>query len=60
MYSVNGNRLVAGDRLVLADLGQTLERLAEHGADDLYHGELARALVEPPARAAAARSRSAT
>ena len=44
MYSVNGNRLVAGDRFVLSDLGQTLERLAEHGADDLYHGELARAL----------------
>ena len=44
MYSLNGNRLVAGDRLVLPDLGQTLERLAEHGADDLYRGELARAL----------------
>ena len=44
MYSVNGNRLLAGDRLVLSDLGQTLERLAEHGADDLYRGELARAL----------------
>ena len=44
MYSVNGNRLVAGDRFVLSDLGQTLERLAEHGADDLYRGELARAL----------------
>ena len=44
MYSVNGNRLVAGDRLVLSDLGQTLERLAEQGADDLYRGELARAL----------------
>ena len=44
MYSVNGDRLVAGDRLVLSDLGQTLERLAEHGADDLYRGELARAL----------------
>jgi gamma-glutamyltranspeptidase/glutathione hydrolase len=44
MYSVNGNRLLAGDRLVLSDLGQTLERLAEHGADDLYRGELAQAL----------------
>ncbi len=44
MYSTNGARLVAGDRLVLSDLGQTLERLAEHGADDLYRGELARAL----------------
>src|SRR6476469_4931877 len=44
MYSVNGDRLLAGDRLVLSDLGQTLERLAEHGAYDLYRGELAWAL----------------
>ena len=60
MYGSNGNRLVAGDRLVMADLARTLERLAEHGADDLYRGELARALSEPRARAAAARSRCAT
>src|SRR6188508_385353 len=45
MYSDDdGKRLVAGDRLVLSDLGRTLERLAEKGADDLYRGELARAL----------------
>lgn len=44
MYSTNGNRLVAGDRLVLSDLAGTLEQLADKGADDLYRGELARAL----------------
>ncbi|HEY6836193.1 MAG TPA: gamma-glutamyltransferase, partial [Gaiellaceae bacterium] len=45
IYSRDGNRLVAGDRLVMRDLADTLERLAEHGADDLYRGELARRLV---------------
>jgi len=45
IYGRNGNRLVAGDRLVMTDLAGTLERLAEHGADDLYRGELARALA---------------
>jgi gamma-glutamyltranspeptidase / glutathione hydrolase len=45
IYGRNGDRLVAGDRLVMTDLAGTLERLAEHGADDLYRGELARALV---------------
>jgi gamma-glutamyltranspeptidase/glutathione hydrolase len=45
MYSNgNGDRLVAGDRLVLSDLAGTLEQLADKGADDLYRGELARAL----------------
>ncbi|HEY7018150.1 MAG TPA: gamma-glutamyltransferase [Gaiellaceae bacterium] len=44
MYGSKGDRLVAGDRLVLPDLAGTLERLAEHGADDLYTGELGRAL----------------
>jgi gamma-glutamyltranspeptidase / glutathione hydrolase len=44
MYSLNGNSLAAGDRLVLDDLARTLEQLAEKGAADLYAGELARAL----------------
>jgi gamma-glutamyltranspeptidase/glutathione hydrolase len=46
MYGSNGNRLVAGDRLVMSDLAGTLERLADKGADDLYTGELGRALSE--------------
>jgi gamma-glutamyltranspeptidase / glutathione hydrolase len=40
MYSLNGNHLVAGDRLVLDDLARTLEHLAENGPRDLYTGEL--------------------
>jgi gamma-glutamyltranspeptidase / glutathione hydrolase len=46
MYGTNGKRLVAGDRLVMSDLAGTLERLAQEGADDLYRGELARAVSE--------------
>ena len=46
MYSANGGYLTTGDRLVLPDLAATLERLAEHGAADLYEGELARALSQ--------------
>src|SRR3954463_2868638 len=46
MYGSKGNRLVARNLLVLPDLARTLERLAEHGADDFYRGELARALSE--------------
>src|SRR5712691_2748510 len=42
IYGRDGDRLVAGDRLVMADLARTLEQLAEKGADDLYRGELAR------------------
>jgi gamma-glutamyltranspeptidase/glutathione hydrolase len=46
MYGANGGYLVAGDRLVVPELAGTLERLAEAGPDDLYRGELARALSE--------------
>ena len=38
-------RLVAGDRLVMDDLAGTMERIAEHGAADLYTGELGRAMA---------------
>jgi gamma-glutamyltranspeptidase / glutathione hydrolase len=44
IYGRDGERLVAGDRLLMADLAQTLERLAEHGAADLSQGELAHAV----------------
>ena len=46
LYGTNGNRLVEGDRLVMSDLANTLERLAGAGADDLYRGELAQAVSE--------------
>src|SRR6266545_4605666 len=40
VYEQNGERLVAGDTLIQDDLAKTLEFLAEHGADDLYRGDL--------------------
>jgi len=46
LYGSNGDRLLEGQRLVMADLAGTLERLAEQGAADLYSGELAQALSE--------------
>jgi gamma-glutamyltranspeptidase/glutathione hydrolase len=46
IYGANGG-LAAGDRFAIPDLATTIERLVEHGADDLYRGgELGRALVE--------------
>ena len=44
IYGPKGQRLVAGDRLVMGDFALTLERLAENGPDDFYRGELARAV----------------
>ena len=46
VYERDGDRLVAGDGLVMPDLASTLELLAERGADELYRGELGAALVE--------------
>jgi gamma-glutamyltranspeptidase / glutathione hydrolase len=45
VYERDGERLVAGDVLVQEDLAGTLELLAERGAGELYHGELADAIV---------------
>jgi gamma-glutamyltranspeptidase / glutathione hydrolase len=39
------SRLVAGDRLVLSDLGTTLERLSREGAAAIYGGPLGREIV---------------
>jgi len=44
IYGEQG-RVAAGDRLVMPDLADTLERLARGGADELYRGELGRELV---------------
>ena len=44
IYGEDG-RLVAGERLVMPDLGRTLELLAERGAGELYTGDLARAVA---------------
>jgi gamma-glutamyltranspeptidase/glutathione hydrolase len=45
IYGPGGQRLVAGDRLVMRDLAGTLELLAEQGAKALYGGELGRRTV---------------
>src|SRR5579862_3890868 len=41
----NGERLVAGDTLLLPELADTLEAIAVRGAAALYHGERAHAIV---------------
>ena len=46
IYGPTGDRLVAGDRLVMTDLATTLETIAARGAEELYNGELARAVVD--------------
>ncbi|HEY8705621.1 MAG TPA: gamma-glutamyltransferase [Gaiellaceae bacterium] len=41
-----GRALTAGERFAVPELGETLERIGENGAEALYGGELARAMVE--------------
>ena len=45
IYGRDGKRLAAGERLVMPDLASTLERLAAHGARELYGGELGAEMV---------------
>ena len=40
IYGPGGERLVAGDRLVMGDLARTLEVLRDRGAQELYTGEV--------------------
>src|SRR5436309_3672417 len=46
VYERDGGALAVGDTLVQGDLARTMELLAERGAADLYHGELAAKVVE--------------
>jgi gamma-glutamyltranspeptidase/glutathione hydrolase len=46
IYGPAGERLAAGDRLVMGDLASTLETLAEGGAGAFYDGPLAERIVE--------------
>jgi gamma-glutamyltranspeptidase/glutathione hydrolase len=46
VYERNGGGLTVGDTLVQEDLAGTLEVLADKGAQELYTGELGKAIVE--------------
>ena len=46
IYGPRGERLVAGDRLVMSDLADTLELLAASGAGAFHSGSLARAVSD--------------
>ena len=46
IYGAGGERLVAGDRLFMTDLGATLEVLAEEGARAVYDGSLTDAIAD--------------
>lgn len=46
IYEHDGAALALGDRLVQRDLADTLELLAENGAQELYTGELGARMVE--------------
>ena len=45
IYMRDGRPYRVGELLVQADYARTLERLAAHGADDFYHGELAETIA---------------
>ncbi len=46
VYGKSNGPWQAGDRIVLSDLGKTLQRIADHGADGFYKGETAKLIVE--------------
>jgi gamma-glutamyltranspeptidase/glutathione hydrolase len=50
IYGRGGKSLAAGERLVQAELGGTLRRLAAEGADAIHEGAIARAIGEEMAR----------
>ncbi len=50
IYGPEGERLVAGDRLVMSDLARTLEVLRDRGAQELYTGEVGRSIAADQAR----------
>ena len=50
IYGENGKPLVAGQRLVQEDLGRSLRRISEEGADAVYGGELGEAMASEALR----------
>ncbi|MGV3707301.1 MAG: gamma-glutamyltransferase [Gemmatimonas sp.] len=45
-YSKNGTPYAMGERMILGDLGRTLERIRDNGRDGFYKGETARLIAE--------------
>ena len=45
MYKAGGNLYAAGERFVQADLGRTLQLIADEGADAFYKGKIAELIV---------------
>jgi gamma-glutamyltranspeptidase/glutathione hydrolase len=50
IYGDDGTPLVAGQRLVQEDLGRSLRRISEEGADAVYGGELGEAMASEAQR----------
>jgi len=50
IYGDDGKPLVAGQRLVQEDLGRSLRRISEEGADAVYGGELGEAMASAAQR----------
>jgi gamma-glutamyltranspeptidase/glutathione hydrolase len=50
IYGKNGTPLLAGQRLVQEDLGRSLRRISEEGADAVYGGELGEAMASEAQR----------
>jgi gamma-glutamyltranspeptidase / glutathione hydrolase len=50
IYGPEGERLVAGDWLVMSDLARTLEVLRDRGARELYTGEIGRLIAADQAQ----------
>ncbi|MFN8618047.1 MAG: gamma-glutamyltransferase, partial [Dehalococcoidia bacterium] len=46
VFLPNGSLPAVGDRIVRSDYGRTLEAIAEHGPDYLYHGPLGKAIAD--------------
>ena len=52
VYGPGGERLVAGDRLVMGELATTLETVRDRGAMELYTGEIGRLIASSQAEQA--------
>jgi gamma-glutamyltranspeptidase/glutathione hydrolase len=46
IYLPHGEPLKPGSKAVMRDYAETLEKVAKHGSDYLYHGDLGRAVID--------------